>query len=132
MESSSSPALSGKTLVTSAAGRGRHRRGAVERRRLHPQPIRVRLDSIRRFERRQARPANAEFDLSRRDGLRHHLGQRRGLGILADRQWRILHRPIDLAMGDTRANQNNETDNGDERAKTDAACQNRSDSALTP
>jgi hypothetical protein len=53
-----------------------------------------------------------EFDLARRDGLRHHLGRRRGLGILADRQWRILHRSIDLAMGDTRANQNNETDNG--------------------
>ena len=43
--------------------------------------------------------------ISRRDGLRHHLGRRRRLGIFADRQWRILHRPIDLAMGDTRANQ---------------------------
>jgi hypothetical protein len=39
------------------------------------------------------------------------------LGIFADRQWRILQSPIDLAMGDTRANQNNETDNGGERAK---------------
>jgi len=80
--------------------------------------IRVRLDSIRRFEGRQARPANAEFDLSRRDGLRHHLGRRRGLGIFADRQWRILQSPIDLAMGDTRANQNNETDNGGEVPKS--------------
>jgi hypothetical protein len=29
-----------------------------------------------------------------------------------------LHRPIDLAMGDTRATPNNDADNGDERAKT--------------
>jgi hypothetical protein len=37
------------------------------------------------------------------------------LSILADRQWGILHRPIDLAMRDTLTNQNNETDDGDER-----------------
>jgi hypothetical protein len=40
------------------------------------------------------------------------------LGILAYRQGRILHRPLGLAMGDTRANQDNETNYGDEGVKT--------------
>jgi hypothetical protein len=40
------------------------------------------------------------------------------LGILADRQGRILHRPLGLAMGDTRANQDNETNYGDEGVET--------------
>jgi hypothetical protein len=39
------------------------------------------------------------------------------LSIGADRQWGILHRPIDLAMRDTLTNQNNETDDGNELAK---------------
>jgi hypothetical protein len=40
------------------------------------------------------------------------------LSILADRQWRILHRPIDLAIGNAWTDQNNKTDNGDNRAET--------------
>jgi len=40
------------------------------------------------------------------------------LSIFADRHWGILYRPIDLAMDGTRTNQNNETDDGDERANS--------------
>jgi len=118
----------GEFKLSSAAGRNlsyfrrrsgaRQARGAVERRRLPCQPIRIRLNSIMRFEGRQARPANAEFDWPRRDLVRHHLGRRRELGTFADRLWRILYGSIDLAIGDTGTYQNNESDNGDKRAKT--------------
>jgi hypothetical protein len=47
------------------------------------------------------------------------------LGILADRQGRILHRPLDLATGDTRANQDDETNNGDEGVKTGVIAHHR-------